>query len=333
MENFIHLHFIGKTASPWSISRMYSEAPLICCQNFLWGRAIRGPILNYVLRTYCPHFPELPPCIKCSERLDCPFYNLYGVDKKGEFKDTPRLVVTSLTFEDTFGKMEFERFPIISRDSMTKGVALGPVFLEYIQAGVNFEFEALLIGEASRFSNYFIEAVRATLSLTGWGARCSRGYGRGRLIKVKKHSFDEWVKDYIDKRTVKLNGSQEAYFRIFPIIILDKADEKCEPYQSILEKGFINKLKNSMQERYWQLFKAHHYIKIESVSGPCVHTMIRAWSRKENKDKWFSGLTGSIKIRFGSKLNDKDLRVIGTAWYGVGRYKNQGFGSLRLLTG
>ena len=331
MENFIHLHFLCQTTSPWSIGRMYAEAPLICCQSFLWGRAVRGPILNYLLRTYCPYFPKLPSCEKCLEKSNCPFYNLYGADKRGELKDTPRLIVTSLTFKETFGKMEFDRFPLLSRDSMTNGVALGPIFIEYIPPRTNFEFEALLIGKASEFDDYFIEAVRATLSLTGWGARCSRGCGRGRILgNVRKHSFDKWVEDYIDKRVRDSSGLQEVSLRIFPILMLEKDKEVY--YSSILEKGFLEKLRNSMQERYWQFFKRNHYLDIKSVSGPCTHTMIRAWSRKENREKWFSGLTGSIKIRFKSKLNEEDLRVIGVSWYGIGRFKNQGFGSLRLMS-
>jgi len=327
LNEFVHLRFKGVTTSPWSIGRR-SHSDVIYCQNYLWGRAVRGPVLNYLLKVFCPNLPTKKlPCDRCSLSKECPFYNLYGADKEGSYKDTPKLIVTSLTFKDA--NSIFQRIPLISRSVLSNSVALGPVFIEFIPPGVEFEFEVIFTGEATRFVEQFKEGVRATLALTGWGGQCSRGYGRGKILGVEERDFEDWVSDFIDSPTEHLIGSREVELSIHPIMILLK--DNGEPYTSILEDDFRRKLRNSMQERYWQFFKENYHMKsIKTISGPCYFTKVRVWSRKESKELTFGGLAGEMKIEFREPLNQKDARVIGVCRYGVGRYKNQGFGSLRL---
>lgn len=325
MEEFVHLHFTGKTTSPWVIGRRtYSN--YIFCQRFLWGRAVRGPVLGYMLKSYCPYLPSSTlPCEGCTQREDCPFYNLYGADNEGAFKDTPRLLITSLAFKTP----RFPRMHLISRDAVTNGVALGPVTVEYIPPETCFEFEVIMTGEATGFVERLKEAVRATLTLTGWGARCSAGCGRGRIENVVNHGFDEWVSKYVERRVEELEGKRAFTLEIFPILMLEK--EKNIYYTSVVEKGFRKKLANSMSERYWQFFKDSKYLRIEDVSGACVFTAVRAWSRKDNRQvNNFRGLAGELQLRLTSRLSKEDLRVVGVSWYGIGRFKNQGLGSLML---
>jgi hypothetical protein len=307
--DFTHLHFKGKTTSPWSIGRRY-YSNFIYCQNYLWGRAIRGPILGYLLKSYCPHLPaDILPCDQCTEQKECPYFHLNGSEKEGELKDTPKLVVTTLTFD----KYESSRISLISRDSATNGVALGPVTIEHVPSDVSFEFEVILTGDATRFSDQVIEAVKGTLTLIGWGGRCSRGYGRGRILNVSENNFDEWLMQYVDKRVGVLEDESNVTLKLFPLLILD-TDAK---------------IKHCLSERYWQFFKEPHYLDIKSVSGSCSFTTLRAWSRKDNDAGRFGGLTGDLNLEFRTPLKKEDLRTLSIAWYGIGRYKNQGFGSLR----
>lgn len=327
-RDFINLRFTGRTTTPWSIARrIYSD--YVYCQDFLWGRGVRGPVLNYLLRAYCGRTGVLP-CEGCDRKAGCPFYNLYGADREGEDKDSPRLVVTSLRFD---GKLAVKpRQPLISRSELTNGVALGPVFIEFIPANTTFRFEAILTSDAVKFTDEFKEAVRATLALSGWGGRCSRGYGRGVVTEVEELDFDGWASS-IEERVKPLVGLREVYLEIHPILILERY-EGGGVYGSILEEGFARKLRSSIEERYWQFFRVNARLKsIEAVSGVCRQVAFRSWSRKEGRERQFTGMAGTLKIGFKEPLTAEEAAILGVARYGVGRYKNQGFGSLQPAVG
>lgn len=324
LKEFLNLRFTGRTTSPWSIARrIYSD--YIYCQDFLWGRGVRGPILSYLLKVYCENMSRSLPCGRCGREAKCPFYNLYGVDREGSYKDTPRLIVTSLRFNSNITVKP--RHPLISRSEATNGVALGPVFVEYIPPDTPFTFEAILTSHAVDFADEFKEAVRATLALSGWGGRCSRGYGRGKITEVEELGFDEWASS-IERQVKPLIDMQSVSLKIHPILVLDRYKGE-GVYESIIEDGFTRKLRSSIEERYWQFFKENLRMKsIESVSGICHHATFRSWSRKEGKERFFHGIAGTIKLNFREPLAPEDAMMLGTAKYGVGRYKNQGFGSL-----
>jgi hypothetical protein len=327
-RDFINLRFIGRTTSPWSIARrIYSD--YIYCQDFLWGRGVRGPVLNYLLKAYCGRTGILP-CEGCVKKAECPFYNLYGADREGEDKDSPRLVVTSLRFE---GKPAGKpRQPLISRSELTNGVALGPVFVEYIPVNTTFRFEAILTSDAVKFIDEFKEAVRATLALSGWGGRCSRGYGRGVVVQLEELDFDNWASS-IEECVKPLVGSQEVYLEIHPILILERYEGE-GVYGSILEEGFTRKLRSSIEERYWQFFRVNARLRgIEAVSGRCQQMTFRSWSRRDSREKHFTGIAGTLKVRFKEPLTAEEAMLLGVARYGIGRYKNQGFGSLHPVVG
>lgn len=322
---FVHLHFFGETTAPWTITKKrYSS--YVYSYNFLWGRAVRGPILNYILQSFCPHLPNaMLPCCECSNYSECPFFNLNGSEKSGDFKDTPKFVVTSLTFR-TFDmrRLKLTSINILGNSNNSQGI----VNVEYIPIGTNFEFEVILTGDASKFVNYVIEGARATLTLVGWGARCTEGYGRGKIIKVDRQSFTEWLQ-YVDKKTNTYEGKTTASLRAFPMLILSKEEARPTIYTSIFERNFANKLANSMNERYWQFTKLNHHLNIKNVSGNCTFTRVRSWSRRDNCSDLFGGLSGDLFLEFTAPLTASEARIIGISWYGIGSYKNQGFGSLR----
>jgi hypothetical protein len=325
---FVHLDFEGKTTSPWSIGRRY-YSNYIYCQNFLWGRAIRGPILGYLLKTYCPNLSNtILPCDNCEEQEGCPYHNLNGCEKEGELKDTPKLIVTTLTFD----KFENERLFLTSKDAITNGTSMG-VNIEHIPIGTRFNFEVVLTGSAVRYTKNVVEAINGTLALAGWGGRCSRGYGRGRILKMEENNFDDWVTKYLDKRCNIFENECIITLNLFPILILETGEGPERIFTNIVEKNFILKLTNCMNERYWQFFKLHHHLKIKSISGLCGFTRFRSWSRKDSSSGSFGGLSGDLTLQFEAPLTIEDLRTIGISWYGIGRYKNQGFGSLRIKEG
>ena len=283
--------------------------------------------MGYLLKTYCPHLPKtVLPCDNCGEGGECPYYNLNGCEKEGDLKDTPKLVVTSLTFEN----FENERLSMVSKDAITNGTSFGPVNVEHVPTGTRFNFEVILTGFATKFANNVVEAVNGTLTLVGWGGRCSRGYGRGRILKVEKNCLEEWISKYVDKRVNMLEGESVITLNLFPILILETGEGPERIYTNIVEKEFPLKLSNCINERYWQFLKINHHLRIKSVSGLCGFTRFRSWSRKDARKGSFGGLSGDLTLQFESALGIEDLRTIGISWYGIGRYKNQGFGSLRI---
>ena len=94
-------------------------------------------------------------------------------------------------------------------------------------------------------------------------------------------------------------------------------------------EGFREKLANCMSERYWQFYGHNIYMRIKEVSGPARPVRIRGWSRKEGRWKEFAGVTGELVLEFEEELGPEEARGLAICRYGVGRYKNQGFGSLR----
>jgi len=97
-----------------------------------------------------------------------------------------------------------------------------------------------------------------------------------------------------------------------------------------LKMDFKKKLINSINERYWQFFKENKYLNVKEINGNVSYKIMNAYSKKEKRFLKFEGIVGTLKLLFEKHLNKEELRMIGIAKYGIGRYKNQGFGSLIL---
>jgi CRISPR/Cas system CSM-associated protein Csm3 (group 7 of RAMP superfamily) len=316
MMELLNLHIKGITTSPWFIKK--KEHPnYIYCEKFLWGRAIRGIILNYLLRNYCKEFHI--KCKKCFEKNGCPFYNIYG-NNNDEDKDMPKFIISSLFFE----KIKIKKAPILSRDFITNGTSKFKT-IEYIDQNSIFEFEIVLKNSSIKFSDHIKEAIENTLDFIGWGGMCSKGYGRGKIIEIKEYDFDKWI-NKIDERMKKFEERKEIELEIFPLLILE---DNGKIYKKI-ESNFKKKLINSINERYWQFFKENRYLNIKEINGNVSYKIMNAYSKKEKRFLKFEGIAGTLKLLFEKHLNKEELRMIGIAKYGIGRYKNQGFGSLIL---
>lgn len=344
--SFIHIRFEGKTTSPWHIGlRRYSDY-LYTRDDYLWGRGIRGPVLRQLWRTYCPRsdahdgveFRPERDCPKCPAASECPFWNLRGTEDEGEFKDKPRLIVTNLTFKR--GSVRKDRVALTTLSDRYLGVveAKAPVFIEYICEGAEFEFEAVLMGEGVKFADQLTSAVEVSLKFLGWGGFCNEGFGRGIITDVRKYSFSSFEYGVVEPLAEKImdaaNQSGYATFRVIPMLILDR-NGGGGVYTSILQEGFRDKLCNCINERYWQFYNRHAYIqgKVESVGGKARTVKIQAWSRKIRDKIPFEGIGNEITLYFSGKLDLEEAKTIALARYGVGRYKNQGFGSLQPVVG
>ena len=340
--SFIYIHFKGRTTSPWHVGlRRYGDY-LYTRDDYLWGRGIRGPVLRQLWRTYCPKsdahdgvgfYPEVD-CPKCAMALDCPFWNLRGTDDEGEFKDKPRLIITNLYFKRDSVKKD--RIALATLSEEYRGVVeeRAPVFIEYIHEGAEFEFEAILMGEGVRFSDQFISAVEVSLKFLGWGGFCNEGFGRGE-ITYRKYGFDSFEYGVIEPLAKKImdrvEQSKYVTFNISPILILDRNDGGI--YRSILEEGFNDKICNCINERYWQFYGKHIHIqsKVESLGGRARTMKIQAWSRKLRERIPFEGIGKELTVHFSQQIDAEEAKALALARYGVGRYKNQGFGSLNTL--
>ncbi len=339
--SFLHIRFKGRTDAPWHIGlRRYGDY-LYTRDDYLWGRGIRGPVLRQLWRTYCPKsdahdgvdfYPERD-CPKCTMSSNCPFWNLRGTAEEGEFKDKPRLIITNLCFKRDSVRKDRIALATLSDQyrSAVKGKA--PVFVEYIHEGAEFEFEAILMGEGARFSEPFISAVEVSLKFLGWGGFCNEGFGRGNITDIRKYGFNSFEYDVIeplaDEIMNKASQSGLATFSISPMLILDK--DGGGTYRSILEEGFKDKFCNCINERYWQFYGKHLYIqgKVESLSGRARTVRIRAWSRKIRNRIFFEGVGNEITVHFSGQIDSEEAKALALAKYGIGRYKNQGFGSLK----
>lgn len=341
--SFLHICFKGETTTPWHIGlRRYSDY-LYTRSDYLWGRGIRGPVLRQLWRTYCPKsgaydgmdfYPERD-CPRCLISSDCPFWNLRGTAEEGEFKDKPRLIITNLHFSrDSIKK---DRIALITLNEQYRSVIKekAPVFVEYIHEGAEFDFEAILMGEGTKFAEQFIEAVKISLKFLGWGGFCNEGFGRGSITNIRKYDFNSFEYNVInplaDKIMDKANQFGLITFSISPMLILDR--NSGGTYRSILEEGFRDKFCNCINERYWQFYDKHLYIqgKVKSLSGRARTVRIRAWSRKIRNRISFEGIENEITLHFSRRIDAEEAKAFVLARYGIGRYKNQGFGSLKPL--
>ncbi len=341
--SFLYIRFDGRTTSPWHIGlRGYGDY-LYTRDDYLWGRGIRGPVLRQLWRTYCPKsdthdgvkFHPEGDCPKCTLASECPFWNLRGTADEGEFKDKPRLIITNLYFRrDSVGK---DRVALATLSDQYLGVVeeKAPVFIEYLQEGAEFEFEAILMGEGVRFSDQFTSAVEVSLKFLGWGGYCNEGFGRGSIAGIRKYGFNGFEHDVVEplaKRIMdKADQSKHVTFNVSPMLILDKNGDGNGAYRSILEGGFKDKLCNCINERYWQFYGKHLHIqgKVESLSGRARTVRIQAWSRKTRGRIPFEGIGNEITIHFSGQIDAEEAKALALSRYGVGRYKNQGFGSLK----
>ena len=340
--SFIHMHFRGQTTSPWHIGKRKYGDYLYTRDDYLWGRGIRGPVLRQLWRTFCPksdardrvEFNPEKDCLSCITADDCPFHNLIGSADEGEFKDKPRLIITNLRFT---GNVNKSRVALATLDERHLGVVEGkaPVFVEYLLEGASFEFEAILMGKGAKFADHFESAVKTSLQFFGWGGFCNEGFGRGAIASVEKSDFSGFDHKYITPTAKKilerLQKEKNLVFDISPILILDKDGGNI--YKSVFEEGFQNKLCNCINERYWQFYGENIYIQscVERVSGRARTVRIDAWSRALGKPKPFEGVGHEIILHFKGEVGNERAKAFALAKYGVGRYKNQGFGSLLLV--
>lgn len=337
-EGFIHLLFRGKTTTSWHVGLKRFGDYLYTRTDILWGRGVRGPLLRQLWRTYCPlsdvrdRTPFVPEkdCPRCSMAADCPFNNLRGSPDEGEFKDRPRLIVTNLEFKD---EVTPEVLALVARDERFLGVVpgKGPVYVEYIPPGIRFEFEIVMMGEGARFADDVVRAVEVSLRFMGWGGLCNEGFGRGVVEEAVRRSFGEFERDFVEPVAERLEGGDEARLKIVPMLILDR--DGGGYYTSITEdrEGFRRKLTNCINERYWQFYRDNIYVPVADVSGKARPAEISAWSRKEGCRKTFKGLSGELVLHTERPLKAEEAKAIAVCRYGVGRFKNQGFGSLILM--
>lgn len=340
--SFIHLHFRGVTTSPWHIGKRSYGDYLYTRDDYLWGRGIRGPVLRQLWRTFCPKsdaydrvkfYPE-KDCLICDMAEDCPFWNLRGTGDEGEFKDKPRLIITNLYFNrDTVRK---DRVALATLSDQYLGVVekKAPVFIEYLHEGAKFEFETILMGDGVNFVDHFVSAVKVSLKFLGWGGFCNEGFGRGEITNNERHGFNSFEHKYVEPLAEDMLGKAEkaVTFTISPMLILDKKGGGI--YRSIREEGFSEKLCSCINERYWQFHNNHVYVqgKVKEITGRARTVKIYAWSRKTGSKKPFEGIGNELTIHFNGRLEPEEAKALALMKYGIGRFKNQGFGSLRYLT-
>jgi len=340
--DFLHLHFKGRTTTPWHVGKRRYSNYLYTRDDYLWGRGIRGPLLRQLWRTFCPksgardglNFKPERDCSVCSLTSKCPFINLRGSPDEGEFKDRPRLIITNLWF---VGGVEKGRVALATLDERYLGVVeeKAPVFVEFIREGAKFEFEVILMGDGVRFADEVESAIKVSLEFHGWGGFCNEVFGRGVIESVRKHGFNSFEYKYVDGSVksimdeLRRRGSR-LRFRISPLLIIDK--DSGGFYKSILEKGFSEKFLNCVNERYWQFYRRHIHVQdsLLKIFGRARTIMIRGWSRKTGGEKVFRGIGNEVVLQFGGELGFEEARALALMRYGVGRYKNQGFGTLTL---
>jgi len=332
-SSFVHLKFKGRTTSPWYVGKRQFGDFYYTRTDFLWGRGVRGPVLRHLWRTHCPkssaeEAARFNPneCKACRYAEECPFNQLRG-SNEGEFKDRPRLIVTNLKFLDV---KNTGRLALVSRSEETLSVVRGksPVFIEYIPEGTRFEFEAILMGKGAEFEEAFVNAVKTSLRFFGWGGFCNEGFGRGE-VEVERSNYEAFVKEIEkDAENIKryLDEDGKVTFKVEPVLILEK--ERGGFFKSPLEAGFKEKFIHCLNERFWQFFQENIYVPITEISGVSKHISIRNWSRKEGREgKPFEGVGGEISLHL-KEYKKEHLLALSVARYGIGRFKNMGFGSL-----
>jgi len=331
------MHFFGQTTSPWYVGKRRYGDYLYTRDDYLWGRGIRGPVLRQLWRTFCPKsdVPEKVPfdaegdCPSCSVIEDCPFGSLRGSADEGEFKDKPRLVITNLRFVKNVHK---GRVALATLSDQHMGVVeeKAPVFIEYLSEGATFEFEAFLMAEGAKFADMFESAVHVSLRFHGWGGFCNEGFGRGIATCTQKYGFDVFDSECIEPSADGMRGSRNLTFSIRPVLMLEK--DGGDIYRSVREEGFLKKLCNCIDERYWQFYSNHVHVhnRVEGVSGRARTIRIPAWSRRFGRQLFFEGVGNELTFHLSDKLGVEEAKALTLARYGVGRYKNQGFGSLEI---
>lgn len=341
---FIHMKFKGRTTSPWHVGKRRYGDYHYTRDDYLWGRGIRGPVLRQLWRTYCPkcdaregvNFIPERDCPDCVNAGNCPFYNLIGSAEEGEFKDKPHLIITNLRF---LGRVEKGRLSLATLDDKYRGVVEGkaPVFVEYLSEGTRFEFEVIMMGEGSRFAGEFESAVKTSLRFFGWGGFCNEGFGRGEITDVERNGFNVFDYKYVeaeaDRILHKVSQARILHFKIDPILMLDRDGGGF--YTSTHEEGFLRKLCNCINERFWQFYGMHVHLQewVKEVSGRARTVSIKAWSRARRRPQTFKGIGNELTLHFNEPIEPEEAKALAIARYGVGRYKNQGFGSLKVAEG
>jgi hypothetical protein len=338
--SFLHLQFKGRTTSPWHIGRRSYRDYLYTREDYLWGRGVRGPILRQLWRTYCPRsdafdgaaFVAERDCPNCGMAEDCPFWNLRGTDDEGEFKDQPRLIITNLRFDG--GSVRKERVVLATVSDRHRGVVEGkaPVYIECLSEGAAFCFEVILMGVGAEFEEELRRAAEVSLRFLGWGGFCNEGFGRGEIEGVRSRGFEAFEHDLIEPLEgyiMEKAGEEALAFDVEPMLILDR--DAGGTYRSILEEGFHEKLCNCINERYWQFYRDHIHLQlaVKGLSGRARTSRMRAWSRKLGREHFFEGVGGELIMHLQGRLREEEAKALALASYGVGRYKNQGFGTLR----
>ena len=333
--SFIHMHFYGRTTSQWHVGKRKRGCLLLTRDDYLWGRGVRGPVLRQLWRTFCPKsdvkdgasfLPERD-CPSCRMAGNCPFANLRGCNGEGEFKDKPRLIITNLRFIDNVRKGRVA-LTSISDEYMSAVKGRIPTFIEYLSEGATFEFEAILMAEGVQFADALESAVKVSLKFHGWGGFCNEGFGRATITKVERNCFDAFNRKYVEPLAEKIENGRTLSFTIKPLLILEKDGNSL--YRSIHEEGFLDKLCHCIDERYWQFYGEHIHIKskVEKLGGMAKTVKFHAWSRKLGKPITFEGIGNQISLHLNSNLKHEEAKALAIAKYGVGRFKNQGFGSL-----
>ncbi len=331
------MHFHGRTTSPWHVGKRRYGDYLYTRDDYLWGRGIRGPVLRQLWRTFCPKsdvpekvaFNPERDCPPCSLAGDCPFGNLRGSTDEGEFKDKPRLIITNLRFVENVRKGRVA-LATLSDQHMAVVREKAPVFIEFLSEGAVFEFEAILMTDGAKFADAFASAVHVSLQFHGWGGFCNEGFGRGIITSVEKHSFNVFDYKYIEACAERIRESQNLTFTVRPVLILEK--DSGDLYRNVYEEGFLEKLCNCIDERYWQFYGSHVHVhgKVKKVSGRARTLKISAWSRKLGRQLFFEGVGNELTFHLSDKLGVEEAKALALARYGIGRYKNQGFGSLEV---
>lgn len=332
--SFLHLHFKGRTSTPWHVGKMRYGDYLYTRRDYLWGRGIRGPVLRQLWRTYCnkssaserTDFVPERDCSACGLAAGCPFNNLRGSDDDGEFKDRPRLIITNLRFA---GQPEVGRAPLATLDDkyLTAVPGRAPVFVEYLREGLSFEFEAIMMGDGVRFSEEFESSVKVSLRFHGWGGFCNEGFGRGEITQVDRNDFEAFEERCLKPVAQNLVGRRGCGFAIEPLLMLDK--DGGGYYRSVFEAGFREKLSNCLSERFWQFYGENRHLDLKEVGGVARAVTIQGWSRKGGSRVLFAGIGNEVHLNFADQLDEKYAMALALARYGIGRFKNQGFGSLK----
>lgn len=350
-EDFLYIHYIGETTTLWHIGilpqRMVKAGftdYLYTRTDLLWGRGVRGPILRQLWRTYCPKSddrdavdfrPEVY-CPSCVEREECPFNNLRGSDDEGEWKDRPRMIISNLRMnvpEDVRRTPPRITFNTLSEEWMGVAEERAPYTIEYIPMGVEFDFEIILMGDGVRFRDDVDRAITISLTFLGWGGKCNEGFGRGRIISEKKEilDFDSFWDRKIKPLAEQIINVDEVSLEPETLLIIDR--DTGGFYTSIREEGFSQKFCNLLYERFWQFTNSYRHIgdALENIRGEAKPTLIRGWSRKLGKRISFTGISGRITLKLKKKINSEEAELIAISRYGIGRYKNQGFGWLKMV--